>query len=138
LIDYAQDTDLMTYLGAKAYPLAHLQMTSDFIKANPGTTQKVVNGVMKALRFIGDHTPDECIAVVKDKYWAEADREVLVKYLAEIKGAFSPDGITTPEGYETVVKVNAAAGLLSLPAPAFESITDLRFVTQANKTLSRR
>lgn len=135
LIDYSNAADLEKFLGAESYPLAHVQMTREFIDKNPETTQRVVNAVMKALKFINTHTPDECIDVVKDKYWADADRDVLVKYLTEIKAAFSSDGITTKDGYDIVVRVNAEAGLLNVPAPAFEKITNLRFVEAADKSL---
>jgi len=135
LIDYSKDSDLKEYLGAETYPLAHVQLTSEFIEKNPETTQRIVNAVMKALQFINTHTPEECIDVVKDKYWAEADRDVLVKYLTEIKDAFSRDGITLKGGYDAVVQVNNGGGLLDLPAPVFEEITNLKFVEKADKEL---
>jgi len=134
LIDYSKESDLNEYLGAATYPLAHVQMTAEFVEKNPETVQRVANAVMKSLRYIRTHTPDQCIDVVKDKYWAEADREVLVQYLTEIKEAFSPDGITLKEGYDTVVRVNSEAGLLETPAPAFEEITRLDFVKRASKS----
>ncbi|MFH1935906.1 MAG: ABC transporter substrate-binding protein [Pseudomonadota bacterium] len=135
IIDYSNKSHLMEYLGATTYPLAHVQMTAEFIKKYPETVQRAVNAVMKSLHFINTHTPNECIDVVKDKYWADADRDVLVKYLTEIKDAFSPDGITKKSGYDVVVKVNSEAGLLKKPAPVFEKITDLGFVKKSNKTL---
>lgn len=135
LIDYSNAKDLERYLGAKTYPLAHVQMTEEFIKKNPETVQRVVNAVIKSLRFINTHTPDECIDVVKEKYWAEADRDVLVQYLKEIKDAFSTDGVTTKAGYDVVTGVNTEAGLLDVPAPPFEKITDLRFVEASDKIL---
>jgi len=138
IIDYSKESDLKKYLGATTYPLAHVQMTADFIDKNPETTQKVVNAVMKSLNFINTHTPVECIDVVKEKYWAEADRDVLVKYLTEIKDAFSPDGITQKSGYDVVVKVNSEAGLLKKPAPGFEVITDLRFVKKSNEVEKKK
>ncbi|MEW6376778.1 MAG: ABC transporter substrate-binding protein [Thermodesulfobacteriota bacterium] len=133
LIDYPRELALREYLGASTYPLAHVQITSDFIKRHPETTQRIVNGVMKSLHFINTHTPEECIDVVKDKYWADADRNVLVSYLTNIKGAFSRDGITKKEGYDVVVRVNHEAGLLDLPAPPFEEITNFRFIKNASK-----
>ena len=135
LIDYSSATDLEKYLGEKAYPLAHVQMTKTFIDENPETVQRVVNAVLKSLNFINTHTPDECIDVVKDKYWEDADRATLVQYLTEIKSAFSIDGLTTKAGYDAVVKVNSEAGLLGTPAPVFETITDLRFVENAGNRL---
>jgi len=135
LIDYSNAAHLKKYLGADTYPLAHVQMTEEFVKANPETVQRIVNAVMKSLHFINTHTPDQCIDVVKDKYWADADRDVLVSYLTEIKDAFSPDGITTRGGYDAVVAVNTNAALLQTPAPGFEAITDLEFVEKADKML---
>lgn len=133
LIDYSKESHLKEYLGAMTYPLAHVQMTADFINKYPETTQRIVNAVMKSLDFINAHTPGECIDVVKDKYWADADRDILVRYLTEIKDAFSKDGITQKSGYDVVVKVNSEAGLLMEPAPVFEAITDLRFVKRYNQ-----
>jgi NitT/TauT family transport system substrate-binding protein len=135
LIDYSKTEDLKEYLGATTYPLAHVQMTAGFTEKYPETTQRVVNAVMKSLNFINTHTPEECIDVVKDKYWAEADRQVLVKYMTEIKAAFSPDGITERSGYDIVVRVNSEAGLLKTPAPDFAAITDLHHVKQADRQL---
>ncbi|MDY7030479.1 MAG: ABC transporter substrate-binding protein [Thermodesulfobacteriota bacterium] len=138
IVDYSKETHLKEYLGATNYPLAHVQMTANFIEKYPETAQRVVNAVMKSLRFINTHTPGECIDVVKDKYWADADKEVLVEYLSEIKDAFSSDGITKKSGYDVVVKVNSEAGLLKMPAPPFKEITNLAFVKKANKKLSMR
>lgn len=133
MIDYSKKADLKEYLGATTYPLAHVQMTKGYIEKNPETTQRIVNAIMKGLRYIDTHTPEECIHVVKDKYWAAADREVLVTYLTQIKSAFSSDGITEESGYDTVVKVNSDAGLLDLPAPAFGDITNTTFVKDADR-----
>lgn len=133
LVDYSKKTDLKEYLGATTYPLAHVQLTDEFIKKHPETTQRIANAVMKALHFINTHTPGECIDVVKDKYWSEADRDVLVKYLTKIKSAFSTDGLTEKSGYDVVVKVNSEAELLDLPAPAFEEITKMNFVKNVPK-----
>ncbi len=135
LIDYSKTGDLKGNLGATTYPLAHVQMTAEFAGKYPETTQCVVNAVMKSLHYINTHTPEACIDVVKDKYWAEADREVLVKYMTEIKDAFSPNGMTEKSGYDIVVRVNSEAGLLKTPAPGFAAITDLRFVELADQRL---
>jgi len=138
IIDYSKMADLREYLGATTYPLAHVQMTRDYIEKNPETTQRVVNAIMKALRYIDTHTPAECIQVVKDKYWADADQGALVTYLTQIKSAFSGDGITEKSGYDAVVKVNSDAGLLDLPAPAFEEITNTSFVKHAVRTAKEK
>jgi NitT/TauT family transport system substrate-binding protein len=138
LIDYSKKSDLKKYLGTTNYPLACVQMTDSFIKKNPETTQRVVNAIMKALYFINTHTPDECIRVVKDKYWTDADRDVLVKYLTQIKSAFSTDGITLKSGYDMVVNVNNKAGLLDLPAPAFNEITNMTFVKNVARNKKKR
>jgi len=135
LIDYSQESALKEYLGASTYPLAHIQITSEFIEKYPETTQRIVNAIMKSLQFINTHTPKECIDVVWKKYWGDADRAILIKYLTEIKNAFSRDGITKKEGYEAVVRVNHEAGLLDLPAPPFEEITYFKFIQNANKNL---
>lgn len=136
LIDYSQKSALKEYLGADAYPLAHIQLTSEFIQKNPETTQRIVNAMAKSLNFINTHTPEECIDVVKDKYWAEMDKEILVKYMTENKEAFNPNGMTTKEGYDLVIQVNSEAGLVDLPAPAFEKITNLEFIKKADTKLN--
>ncbi len=135
LIDYSKTSDLQKYLGASTYPLAHVQMMADFIQKYPQTTQRIVKAIMRSLYFINTHNPKECINIVKDKYWGEADPDVLVKYLSEIKDAFSPDGLTTKAGYDVVVKVNSDAGLLEKPAPDFEEITRREYVTNATRLL---
>jgi NitT/TauT family transport system substrate-binding protein len=135
LIDYSETADLKAYLGATTYPLAHVQVTAEFAEKYPETTQRVVHAIIKSLHFIHTHSPEACIDVVKDKYWAEADREVLVKYMTEIKDAFSSNGITEKSGYDVVARVNSEAGLLKTPAPDFAAITDLHFVERADRRL---
>ncbi len=135
LIDYSKTADLDKYLGATTYPLAHVQITAEFREKYPETTQRLVNAVMKSLHFIATHTSEECIDIVKEQYWQEADRAVLVNYMNEIKNAFSPDGITEKSGYDVVVQVNSEATLLKTPAPAFQKITDLSFVKKADAAL---
>lgn len=73
----------------------------DFIKKNPKTVQAMVNGMVKALRWMGKATPDEILDAIPRQFWENNKalyREMIVKSMPGL----SPDGLVSKEAANTV------------------------------------
>jgi NitT/TauT family transport system substrate-binding protein len=79
--------------------LAH----GDFVKKNPNTTQAIVNGMVKALKWMSKAAPDEILEAVPKQYWENNKalyREMIVKGMPGL----SRDGLVEKNAAETVYK----------------------------------
>ena len=86
-------------LGA-AWPAQSLLLAPSFIAAHPDTVQKLVNALVRTMRYINAHTADECIARLPADYFKGKDRaaeiDVLKRTMPTLaKGdyAFSPESV---------------------------------------------
>ncbi|RTL69257.1 MAG: ABC transporter substrate-binding protein [Hyphomicrobiales bacterium] len=99
--------DTRTEAGSKALfggsnPAACLYLRQDFIAKNPGTTQRLVNGLMAALRWIGKATPEEIADAVPTNYHL-GDKPLYVKAVAKSIEGYSKTGIITPDGMASIM-----------------------------------
>lgn len=99
--------DTRTESGSKALfggsnPAACLYLRQDFIAKNPGTTQRLVNGLMAALRWIGKATPEEIADAVPTSYHL-GDKPLYVKAVAKSIEGYSKTGIITPDGMASIM-----------------------------------
>jgi NitT/TauT family transport system substrate-binding protein len=73
----------------------------DFVKKNPKTVQAMVNGMVKALRWMSKATPDEILDAVPRQFWENNKplyREMIVKSMPGL----SRDGLVSKEAANTV------------------------------------
>jgi len=104
--------DTRTEAGTKAiyggpYPAAVLYMPPDFIKANPNTTQALVNVFVRTLGWMRTHSADEIAAKMPPEY-ALGDKDT---YLAALKNSlemFAHDGRMSNDGAANAAKVLTA------------------------------
>jgi len=89
------------------YPAACLYMESAWVNAHKPQVQKVVNALVKALRYIQTHGADEIAAQMPREYYA-GDKAMYVRAIKNSKGMFTPDGIMPASGPSTVRNVLAS------------------------------
>ncbi|OYY42766.1 MAG: ABC transporter substrate-binding protein [Rhodospirillales bacterium 24-66-33] len=78
------------------FPAASLYSQSDFIKKNPGTTQALATGIVRANQWLQTASPADVANAVPEGYLL-GDRAVYEKSFAGVRETISPDG-TMPAG----------------------------------------
>jgi len=88
------------------YPAACLYMGSAWVERHQSQVQKLVNALVRALRFIQTHTAAEITDRLPPAFLA-CDRATYVKALAHTKPIFIPDGRMPAEGPANVLRILA-------------------------------
>jgi NitT/TauT family transport system substrate-binding protein len=101
--------DLRTPAAATAalggpYPGACLYLSSLWIETHRADAQKLVNALVKALRYVDAHRAEEIAAQLPPATFL-GDRDAWVAALAASKAMFIADGVMPPDGPATVLKV---------------------------------
>ncbi|HYR94410.1 MAG TPA: ABC transporter substrate-binding protein [Methylomirabilota bacterium] len=101
--------DLFTPTGAQAslggdYPFISLFAKADYINANKGVVQRVVNAYVKTLKWIQTHTPAEIADKLPADYYG-GDKTAYVQALSDSMKMFSPTGQMPSGAPEFVLSV---------------------------------
>ena len=83
------------------YTFLTLYTTADFIQKNPAVCQAIVNGIVRALKWMETAKPEEILATIPEAYW-KSNRELYLNSIARNQGGFSRDGRMTAEGTKTL------------------------------------
>jgi NitT/TauT family transport system substrate-binding protein len=75
---------------------------TDFVKANPNTTQAVANAIVHAMQWLKTASVDDIIAVLPPEYY-KADEELYRQSLKTNIAAFTWDGIVKTEAVQNVL-----------------------------------
>jgi sulfonate transport system substrate-binding protein len=86
------------------YPAACLYMDRAWMEANKETAQKVVNVMVKTLKWMNTHSPEEIATQMPRDYYA-GELELYVQGLKEGRAQYSPDGMMPTGAPESVLKV---------------------------------
>ena len=102
-----------------------------FIEANPDLIQGFVNALYRGQTWVQQNTPADIAAVILP-FFPDADPSVLESAIARYKAieAYATTPIITPEGFDNLQRVMAAAGELPAPAP-FDALVNNHFAQQA-------
>ena len=103
LVDLRTPEDTAKALGG-SYPSACLYMQTAWVNRHKPEVQKLVNALVKALRYIQTHTAAELAAQVPPEFYA-GDKATYIKALARSKPIFIPDGRMPVNGPAHVLKV---------------------------------
>jgi NitT/TauT family transport system substrate-binding protein len=103
LIDLRTPEEASAALGG-VYPGACLYLSTAWIAAHRGEVQRLVNALVKALRYIDAHGADEIAARLPASYVA-GDPGLYVATLAHTKAMFTPDGVMPAQGPANVLRV---------------------------------
>ncbi|MBO9134852.1 MULTISPECIES: ABC transporter substrate-binding protein [Rhizobium] len=85
-------------------PAATVYIKKEFTVANPVTTQRTVNAFMKALKWIGQASPEDVASVVPTEYQL-GNRDLYMQAFKNSKEMYSLDGLVTKEGYDSMMGV---------------------------------
>lgn len=110
-------------------PAATLYTTGKFIEENPVTTQRLVNAHLAALKWLQTATPDEVADTVPEEYLL-GNRDLYKQAFENSREMFSPDGVVSKEGYQSMMDVLKTLDpeLANADVP-YEKTFDARFVT---------
>lgn len=86
------------------YAAGCLYMETSWVEAHRGIVQKLVNAMVRAMRYIATHTADEIAAQMPSAFYV-SDRPLYVEALAHGMEMFTPDGRMPPDGPQTVLNV---------------------------------
>lgn len=103
LVDLRTPEDTAKALGGP-YPASCLYMQSAWVARHKPEVQKLVNALVKALRYIQSHTGSELAALVPQEFYA-GDKTTYIKALARSKPIFIPDGRMPEGGPANVLRV---------------------------------
>jgi NitT/TauT family transport system substrate-binding protein len=99
--------DTRTEAGTRALfggsnPAATLYTKKDFIDANPGTTQALVNAFMKSLKWLAAAKPEDVAETVPPEYHL-GDKALYIKAVQNSLESYSRTGIVPPDGMASVM-----------------------------------
>ncbi len=101
--------DMRTPEGSKAalgglYPASSLYMNTDWVNSHKETVQKLANAMVKTLKWMSEHTPEEIAAQMPADY-AKGGKELYVKSIESTLPMFTKDGVMPADGPRTVLEV---------------------------------
>jgi len=103
LVDLRTPEDTARALGGP-YPASCLYMQTAWVDRHRPEVQKLVNALVKALRYIQNHTAAEIADHLPADFYG-GDRAVYIKALARSKPIFIPDGRMPANGPANVLRV---------------------------------
>ena len=103
LVDLRTPEQAASELGG-LYPAACLYMSSPWISTHRDEVQRLVNALVKSLRFISAHGAAEIAAELPPDYMA-GDRALYVSTLQQSKSMFTADGVMPAGGPANVLRI---------------------------------
>ena len=104
LADTRSEEGLRRTFGVATYPGSVLYATAGWIEGHPDNARKLARAIQGALRWAGQHTPEQALEKLQKVYPVE-DRSVLLDALRSTMAILSPDGVMAADGPEAVKKV---------------------------------
>jgi len=98
-----------------AFPAGSLYSQSDFIKKNPGTTQSLATGIVRANQWLQTASPADVASAVPEGYLL-GDRAIYEKSFAGVRETISPDGTMPAGAMENCLKFLAESDPAIKPA----------------------
>jgi NitT/TauT family transport system substrate-binding protein len=108
LADLRTSQGVKDAIGASTYPASVLYAPRQWIDAHRETTAHLARAILKTLQWMQLHTPDEIASRTPKSFRGDDD----ALYVESLKGSmpmFSPDGLMTADGAQTVHQLLAAS-----------------------------
>ena len=114
------------------YPAAVLYTKAEFAEKNPNTAQALVTALVRGLKWVQSHSPEEIAKIMPEEY-SLGNKEIYIQSIKTNLPAYSPDGRFTREAAETAYKVLKAfdPNVQNATIDLSKTYTDT-FVTKAN------
>jgi len=106
LIDLSDPESVKQTLGGQ-YPGASLYLTTDYITAHPATVQKLVNALVRTLRWIHVHSAEQIVEMLPTAY-VGADKALYLTALTSSLPVFTVDGAIATDGLANVLTIENA------------------------------
>jgi NitT/TauT family transport system substrate-binding protein len=117
------------HLGYPNYSFTIIQVNDAYLKQNPETVQRFVNALVACEKWLAGQS-SAALAQAALPYFPGLSPELLQASIEQDREAFSPTGLVSRQGHESVVKVWLEAKILDEPVP-FEAIVDNSFSQKA-------
>jgi NitT/TauT family transport system substrate-binding protein len=124
--------DTQAILGGE-YAFSGAITRPDVIAKRPQVVQKVVTALVKASHFIQTRTPEEIVAAIPQDL--VGDRAQYVETLKASREIFTPTGLVTQSGVDTVMKVLDSFEVFKERKVDAATTYDMAYVRQAMKDL---
>lgn len=102
-VDMNSKEGVVKALGAE-YPATCLYMRNDYVQAHPDIVQKLANALVKTLKYMSTHTPEEIAAQMPEAYMA-GNKDMYITALKGTLPMFNADGKMTQGAPEKVREV---------------------------------
>ncbi len=101
--------DMRTPEGSRAalgglYPASSLYMNTEWVNSHKETVQKLANAMVKTLKWMSEHTPEEIVEQMPADY-AKGGKELYAKSIESTLPMFTKDGVMPADGPKTVLEV---------------------------------
>ncbi len=97
--------DTKQVFGGGVYPAATLYAKQSYIDAHPRTIQKLVNAMVRTLKWMQGKSAAEIVKHVPAEYYAGSGKKLYTQMLAQSMEMFSPTGLFEKSGPKNVLKV---------------------------------
>ncbi|MFG2093374.1 ABC transporter substrate-binding protein [Streptomyces sp. NPDC048612] len=86
------------------YPSSSLYMNTDWVNSHRKTVQKLANALVRTLKWMSTHTPEQIAAKMPSDY-AQGGKELYAQAIRDTLPMFTEDGVMPAEGPATVERV---------------------------------
>lgn len=124
LVDTRRDEDASKYLKSEEFPAEVIYAAKDFAAANPEKMQAFVNGVVKGLDWLQNHTSEEAADVITELF-SPMEKTAIAEKIEIMRGAYSKNGYISEAGENAVVDFAKRSGIIT---------TDLKYADMVDMT----
>jgi NitT/TauT family transport system substrate-binding protein len=109
------------------YPSASMYTKEEFIKQYPNTVKALTTAMIKALRWIQTHKPEEIAAAMPEEYY-QGNKELYIQSVRNMMDSYSPDGVISPADAKNALKVLSFDPAVKGKTINLSETYDMRFV----------
>jgi NitT/TauT family transport system substrate-binding protein len=126
--------DVRKAIGFSSYCFTGALTRGDVIAKNPQRTQKVVNALVRAQKYMQVHSADEIAGVLTDEFRGGMSKDAWTPGYVHSHPAYTKNGEIPPDGVRAVIETNAFF-LNNQANVDAAKLYDNRFVDQAKATV---
>ena len=109
------------------YPSACMYTKEEFIKQYPNAVKALTTAMIKTLRWIQSHKPEEIAAAVPEEYY-QGSKELYIQSVRNMIDSYSQDGMVSPADAKNALKVLSFDPAVKSKNINLSETYDMRFV----------
>ena len=109
------------------YPSASMYTKEEFIKQYPNTVKALTTAMIRTLRWIQTHKPEEIAAAVPEDYY-QGSKELYIQAVRNMLDSYSQDGMISPSDAKNALKVLSFDPAVKAKNINLSETYDMRFV----------